>query len=94
MGVGGMGGDGDQVVRKGGGGEGGSGRSEVITSEESLGVLSAEDLIRVSVGFKCVSVGFKCVSIGFEGGWIQKAAEQMVKGRREAAIQLLRYGVC
>ena len=92
-----MGGDGSEVVGKGGGGgrgDGGSGGSEVITSEESLGVLSAQDLIRVSVGFKCASIGFKCVSIGFEGGWTQKAAEQMVKGRREAAIQLLRYAAC
>ena len=92
-----MGGDGGQVVGQGGGGargEGGSGGSEGISSEESLGVLSAQDLIRVSVGFKCASVGFKCVSIGFEGGWTQKAAEQMVKGRRDAAIQLLRYSAC
>ena len=98
-----MGGDGGQVVGKGGGGEGvegGSGWREVIPSEgseEALGVLSAQDLIRVgigskcaSIGSKCASIGFKCASIGFEGGWSQKAAEQMAEGRREAAIRLLR----
>lgn len=65
MGVGGVGGDGGRVVGKGeGGGKGEEGSKDII-SEESLVGLSAQDLIRVSVGFKCEGIGFECVSIGF-----------------------------
>ena len=65
MGLGGVGGDGGRVVGKDEGGEKGEDGSEDILSEELLMGMSAQDLIRVSVGFKCESNGSRCISIGF-----------------------------